>query len=779
MTTEIEKEENFVHLTIDNMPVKVPKGTTVYTASKQLGIEIPIFCYQDRMPPFGACRVCLVEVEKFGKLQTSCSLEATEGMVVHTQSQKSVNERKNILEFLLINHPLDCPICDKGGECPLQDQALKFGPGESRFFEEKRHFKKALPLGPVLMLDRERCIVCARCTRFGDLISGDHALEFIERGYKTEVGTPDGKPVESKFIGNTINICPVGALTSQVYRFRARPWDNHTTKSTCSLCPVGCSTTIDERDGDIMRIRPSENKTLNDIWLCDKGFFGFEYIDNKERLTKPLIRRDGVLEEATIEEALTLIASKMQAAKGKGQIGAIGGNPLTIEENYLFQKLIREGCGVNHVDHRVGSCLFSLYEEGLPPGMNITVGDCEELSLAVFFGVDITEEFPLIWLRVKQALNTHKKVIFIGHYAPEISLQLTQTLIHSPGKELETLRQQLPHLMSLVAREKKCAFFVGRQYLNTPDRKNILSDLYACLENNPLLSLNVLEGEGNSMGARFAGMRPDILPLNRSLENTGLNALEIIEKSATEGWDFLYVAGANPALKYPKDLFEKARKNLSFLVVQDLFLTETAKLADVVLPTLSSLEKSGHFMTIDGRIQKINKVKTAYEYLLSDEEIFVKLCKSLSVDFTIEAALLSALEKGQIPFDQKAPLKTKKQAEIKEKESTDLSLVATFSKTLFDRGVRMQHSPHLKEIVKAPRIRIHPLEALKQHLKEGDTVSIVAKNKISGIVAIDPKVSIGTLVLPLGFPEFLVHELSPQLLNGLKIEIKKEAAYVI
>ena len=232
MTTEIEKEENFVHLTIDNMPVKVPKGTTVYTASKQLGIEIPIFCYQDRMPPFGACRVCLVEVEKFGKLQTSCSLEATEGMVVHTQSQKSVNERKNILEFLLINHPLDCPICDKGGECPLQDQALKFGPGESRFFEEKRHFTKALPLGPVLMLDRERCIVCARCTRFGDLISGDHALEFIERGYKTEVGTPDGKPVESKFIGNTINICPVGALTSQVYRFRARPWDNHTTKST-------------------------------------------------------------------------------------------------------------------------------------------------------------------------------------------------------------------------------------------------------------------------------------------------------------------------------------------------------------------------------------------------------------------------------------------------------------------------------------------------------------------------------------------------------------------
>ena len=237
-----------INLTIDGKAVSVPKGTTVYTAAQQLKIDIPVFCYLDRMPPFGACRMCLVEVEKAPKLQTSCTLEATEGMVVKTQSTIAKEGREGILELLLINHPLDCPICDKGGECPLQDHTLECGPGKSRFYEDKRHFKKQLPLSPVLMLDRERCIVCARCTRFGEIVAGDHALEFNDRGFKTEVGTPNGKDAESKFIGNTIKICPVGALTSRVYRFQARPWDNKPTPSTCTLCPVGCSMTFDSRD---------------------------------------------------------------------------------------------------------------------------------------------------------------------------------------------------------------------------------------------------------------------------------------------------------------------------------------------------------------------------------------------------------------------------------------------------------------------------------------------------------------------------------------------------
>ena len=423
-----------VNLTIDGVAITVPKGTTVYHAAKQLNIDIPVFCYQDRMPPFGACRMCLVEVEKMPKPQTSCTLEATEGMVVKTMSTMAVKAREEILEFLLINHPLDCPICDRGGECPLQEHAYNHGPGLSRFFEEKRRFKKPLPLGPVLMLDRERCIICARCTRFGDIVAGDHALEFIDRGFRTEVRTPGDKPLESKFIGNTIMICPVGALTSDVYRFRARPWDNDHTNSTCTLCPVGCSMIFDSRDGEVMRTRSQENKDVNDIWLCDKGWFGYEFSSSPERLDKPLIRRYGKLEIASWDEATSLIAEKIKEAKPNGKIGAWGGNPLTVEENYLFQKLIREGAGANNIDHRVGSSILNVKEEGLPPGMEISIGDCEELSYAILLGWDITEEFPVIWLRLNQAINRGASITFIGHYAPEVAPHFKQTILHPPGQ---------------------------------------------------------------------------------------------------------------------------------------------------------------------------------------------------------------------------------------------------------------------------------------------------------------------------------------------------------
>ncbi|MDP1879411.1 MAG: NADH-quinone oxidoreductase subunit NuoG, partial [Parachlamydiaceae bacterium] len=407
-----DQNATMINFVIDGANHSVHKGTTVYQAAKQLGIEIPIFCYQDRMPPFGACRMCLVEVEKMNKLQTSCTLEVTEGMVVKTQSKIAEEGRKEMIEFLLINHPLDCPICDRAGECPLQDNTIKYGPGLSRFFEQKRQFKKPLPLSSVLMLDRERCITCARCTRFSDLISGDNALEFIERGYRTEVGTPHGKPAESKFIGNTIMICPVGALTSNVYRFRARPWDNDSTNTTCTLCPVGCSMIVDSRDGEIMRTRSKENPSVNDIWMCDKGWFGYEFSHHENRLQHPMIRRQGKLEEASWDEALTLIASKIIEARPSKKLAGWGGNPLTTEENFLFQQLVRDGFGVNHVDHRIGMPIKSLDEEGLPAGMEIEIKECEELDIAILLGLDLTEEFPVIWLRLSQALNKGAKIIF-------------------------------------------------------------------------------------------------------------------------------------------------------------------------------------------------------------------------------------------------------------------------------------------------------------------------------------------------------------------------------
>lgn len=763
-----------INFTIDGRPVSVAKGTTVYQATKQIGIDIPIFCYQDRMPPFGACRVCLVEVEKSPKLQTSCTLEATEGMVVKTSSDKAVKERENILEFLLINHPLDCPICDKGGECPLQDQVLKFGPGISRFYEEKRHFKKPIPLGPVLMLDRERCIICARCTRFSDEVSGDHALEFIDRGFRTEVGTPGGGPVDSKFIGNTISICPVGALTSQVYRFRARPWDNQHIPSTCTLCPVGCSMTLDERDGDIMRTRALEDKNVNDIWMCDKGWFGYEFVDSGERLNSPLIRKDGQLVPATFDEAINYIASKMQNAKSSGLIAGLGGNQLTVEENFLFQKLIRDYSGSNHVDHRVGMPIFSIDEEGIPAGMSKNISECESLDFAVLFGLDITEEFPVIWLRLKKAINHGAKVIFLGNFAPEVSKHFDQTILHAPGKEMETLRQHLPHLLNLLSVAKKGAFFVGSQYLNVQNRAQILSELENSLHNVSNASLNILEGSGNSFGARFAGMRPDVLPFGKQVDKTGYDAIQILEIAAKSGWEFLLVAGANPAVKLPK-LWKAARPNLKCLVVQDIFLNETAMQADVVLPTLSYVEKSGSFINIEGRIRKLKPGKVIPAETYSDGDIFLKIAHKLGLPLSLSPEFIESLTLELIPPFKQKPKNANAKNIAPSQEPKDGSLSASFAKVLFDQGVRMKHNAHLSKLSKQAFVRIHPLEAVKRGIKEGESLKLkVNENQILAKVKIDLAVSVGTIVLPLGFSDVPVHELGNRLFNGLIVEVKQE-----
>lgn len=741
-----------IEFTLNGKTVQVQKGTTVYQAAKQLGIEIPIFCYHDRMPPFGACRVCLVHVEKMGKLQTSCTLEATEGMVVNTQNQLAIDGRKEILELLLINHPLDCPICDRGGECPLQDNVLKYGPGLSRFFEEKRKLKKAYPLGPVLKVDQERCIVCARCTRFGDELAGDQALTFAERGYRTVIETKDGKPVESKFIGNTIMICPVGALTSDVYRFRARPWDNDTTKTSCTLCPVGCSMKLDSRDGEIMRTRSVENPAVNDIWLCDKGWFGYEFTYHPERLKKPLLRKNGRLEEVSWEEAISLIASKVKEAKSTQKLAGIGGNPLTTEENYLFQKLVREGYGVNHVDHRVGMPIFSIEDEGMAPGMQMEIGDLEQASTVVLLGLDITEEFPILWLRLRQAINKGAHTIFIGHYAPEVARYFKHVITHPPGKELEMLESYLPD------KNARVTFLLGNQYLASKNRISILSKLLEFKNSN----LNLLEGRGNSMGARMAGMRPDVGPLGEKIESPGLDCLQLFHKITQEGWDLLHIAGSDPAIKVPS--WSEIRKKLKFLIVQDLFLTKTAEDADVVLPTLAYPEKKGTFINIEGRPQHIRPGKNLPREVYSDGEIFLRVAQKLGISLIFEKNFKEALEQNFVRNALPKALSANV-ASVSEEP-----LLATFSHLLFDEGVRMEHNEHLRQLIKSPFIRIHPSEGAKRNIHDGDLVKI---NDIQAKVAWDDRVSLRTVVIPVGFKELPVYELSQDLINGLPINLER------
>lgn len=762
-----------VRLTIDGKEICVPKGTTVYQASKKMGIDIPIFCYHEKMPPFGACRMCLVDVDKMPKLQTSCTLEAAEGMVVRTQSAKAVDGREGILEFLLINHPLDCPICDRAGECPLQDQTVKHGQGESRFCEDKRKFEKRLPLGPVLMLDRERCISCARCTRFGDIVAGDNALTFIERGHKTEVGTIDGKAADSKFIGNTIMICPVGALTSQVYRFKARPWDNHATASTCTLCPVGCNMSIDSRDGQITRVRSCESK-VNDIWMCDKGWFGYEFVSHENRLQHPLIRRNGKLQEASWQEALSYIAQKIQNAKVGGRLAALGGNNLTVEENYLFQKFAREILETPHLDHRIGMPKIKADSEVLACGMNSSFEECSDLAGIFILGCDVSEEFPVLWLRLKASINKGALSVFSGHFAPEFASRLGSVCIHPPEGEAEALAHCFGDIQSLYLQGKKTAVFVGSQYLNSPHRKAILKELARWQHEMPSLSLNILEAKGNSMGARFAGMHPEYAPAGSLAISKGLDAQEIFNQAAVSGWDYLHVAGADPVAHLPKLVWKQIRAKLGCLVVQDLFLSQTAQEADVVLPVLSFLEKEGHFINIESRVQKLQPGKEIPEGIYSDAQIFKEISAQLGEVLEEDLGFLKQLSLEKV---SRGPSRVSKSIQRFEHAANiqEGVLHASFAGSLFDQGNRMKHNAHLLQLVKEPKARINPKEAEIRGLREGDRVRLkVGSNSLCTKLSLDKKVAKHTVVIPVGFDQIPVYELDSNLQNGLSVVVERD-----
>lgn len=748
--------EKIITCTIDGKQISVPTGTTVYQACKQLGIDIPIFCYQDRMPPFGACRVCLVQVENMPKLQSSCTLTATDGMVIHTQSDSAAKGRKEILEFLLINHPLDCPICDRAGECPLQDQVYSDGPGKSRFYEEKRRFKKHLSLGPLLVLDRERCISCARCTRFSDDLSGDHALEFKERGYKTEIGTPDGGPVKSKFIGNTIMICPVGALTSDVYRFRARPWDNQVTQSTCTLCPVGCSLYLDQRDGEIVRTRALENRAINDIWLCDKGWFGYEFTESPERLHAPLIKENGAFREASWDEALCLAAEKLKQASALKQLAGLGGNNLTIEENFFFHALL----GDPGKRAFINSHSFNT-PKNAKPGMRISFEECENLDCILLFGIDVTEEFPLLWLRLRQAINKGAKVFFLGHYAPEIAPYFTEVILHPPGEEVSHIKQFAEKHESLLAQSKKAALFIGKQYLSHIQSEAIFDASLRVKESFPAISLNVMQAEGNSLGASFAAHY--FSPASQK-EESEPSVLETIEKAP---WELLYIAGYNVAKKYSSKSWKKVSENTQFLIVQDLFLTETAKEADLVLPVLSHLEKEGSFLTISGQIQTIRPGRKVPDHLLSDSEIFRKLARKMGKDVSLSKELKELLKQKSVSFgsEQNGADKAIKQPPIK-------GLKASFQPLLFDDGVRMTKNSHLSQVDRPAAFSIHPKEAEKLGIQNRANIQIkINGTTIEAPLKLSESVAEETIVIPVGLDAVPTYEIGAPLENGLSVEI--------
>lgn len=682
-------EQELVTIEINGIELQVPKGEMIIESAKRIGVDIPFFCYHPRLGKEQAanCRMCLVEagtkqpdgsVRMMPKQQTSCTLPASQGLVVFTDTVAIQKARRGILEFLLINHPLDCPVCDRGGECPLQNNTLFYGPAVSRFIEEKRHLPKAFPISDYVVLDRERCIHCARCTRFSQEISGDAQLEFLKRGADTMISTFRNTEFTSRFSGNTIELCPVGALTSRVYRFRARPWDMKSQKSICTRCSNGCNIWLDYRPNRLVRVLGRENEAVNEEWTCDKGKFGHEYISSDRRLLSPLIRRDGKFVTASWVEAYQLIASRIRQAvaeHGAKSVGAIGGAHLSNEEAYLLQKLLRVVIGTNNVDHRLernqvagGSTLLTRL--GVPFTQN-AIADIEKAKTIFIFGSDLVDEQPIVFLRARKAWFRFGAKVIIAH--PEVTetelrfaepvvlryregtekalvkglvylvLQSGQAVTNAvPSAQLHALQASLgEYTPSRVAQETGVAEEVLQETARLHGEGTVIlcagrvrnhpehAELVEALVNLALLTgsgLNILLPEVNSHGAADMGVLPDLLPgyarvsdpalrqrMGKLWETSlpadpGLTTQGMLESAVEGNLQVLYIVGEDIAQKYhDPDLAQRALENAGFVVVQDLFLTETVQYADVVLPAASVAEKDGTYTNTERRVQRFWK----------------------------------------------------------------------------------------------------------------------------------------------------------------------------
>src|SRR5258708_2188792 len=400
-------EEKIIQLTIDGRECRVPEGALLVDAAKESDVEIPYFCFERKLgQPVGACRMCLVEIEGIPKLQTSCSTAVKDGMVVHTQTQRVRGAQNAIVEFLLVNHPLDCPVCDKGGECPLQDITFGWGAGRSRFIEPKRHFVKPLALSPLIAIDRERCILCYRCVRFSQEVSEDYQLVLVERGAHSYVSTFDGHPYVAPFSGNIVELCPVGALTSRPYRFRARPWDVEDAGSICTLCPAKCKVTVTVRDERALRILARDHSDVDDGWLCDKGRFAYQSFNVDERITEPLLRDGGELRPVSWERALGEAAAGL--ARAGAATGALAGGQTTNEEGYLLGRTMREALGSPHLDSRRGGSLALELQRALgAPALQASTSDLEFAHAVLVLDAEPVNDAPILDLRLRKGMRRH------------------------------------------------------------------------------------------------------------------------------------------------------------------------------------------------------------------------------------------------------------------------------------------------------------------------------------------------------------------------------------
>ncbi|MEU5793871.1 NADH-quinone oxidoreductase subunit G [Streptomyces sp. NPDC047813] len=637
---------DLVTLTIDGIEISVPKGTLVIRAAEQLGIEIPRFCDHPLLDPAGACRQCIVEVEGQRKPMASCTITCTDGMVVRTQLTSPVAEKAQhgVMELLLINHPLDCPVCDKGGECPLQNQAMSHGNAESRFEGRKRTYEKPVPISTQVLLDRERCVLCARCTRFSNQIAGDPMIELIERGALQQVGTGEGDPFESYFSGNTIQICPVGALTSAAYRFRSRPFDLVSSPSVCEHCAGGCATRTDHRRGKVMRRLAADDPEVNEEWICDKGRFGFRYAQLKDRLDTPLVRSaDGTLVPASWPEALEAAARGLTAARSRAAV--LTGGRLTVEDAYAYSKFARVALATNDIDfraraHSVEEAGFlaarvagrgrDLWAPGTESGggTGVTYSSLEKAPAVLLVGLEAEEEAPGVFLRLRKAWRQHKQLVFsLATHATRGLQKAGGTLLPAaPGTETEWLDAlasgvglEAPGTRAAEALRGEGAVIVVGERLASVAGGFTAAVRAATATGARLVWIPRRAGE---RGALEAGALPELLPGGRPATDPrardevagvwGLSELppgygrdteRIVEAAADGALAALVVAGVEVADLPDPARAREALDQVGFLVSLELRPSEVTERADVVLPVAAVAEKAGTFLDWEGRVR--------------------------------------------------------------------------------------------------------------------------------------------------------------------------------
>jgi len=606
-----------VSVTVDGRVVEARKGELIIEAAERAGIFIPRFCYHPRMKSVGMCRMCLVEVSgpRGASLQPACFVEVADGQEVFTESDAARKAQEGVLEFLLLNHPLDCPVCDKGGECPLQDQAVSHGPGESRFVEEKRHWAKPIEIGPLVLLDRERCIQCARCTRFAEEVAGEPFIDFAERGDRIEVAIFPGEPFRSYFGGNTVQICPVGALTATPYRFKSRPWDLEQVETTCTTCSVGCRMVAQSSAGALVRYLGVDSEPVNQSWLCDRGRFGFEAVEAPERLNKPLVQSETRLVESTWNQALTAVADRiLQTLDGSGPaaVGVIGGSRLANEDAYAWVRLVKGVIGTDNFDAQLGDGLPAELVASLP---RATIEETVAAGTVIVLAGDLREELPVLHLRLRQAAaNDGLRIIDCAPVATGLE-QVATWLPYRPGEAAELAR-------TLVATESgdRVVIVLGRPSLAEPPAEIAAAAAVFAAAWPSARFLSALR-RANVHGAIDLGCAPGMLPGRVTLEEAGaffgehwgsvpgargLDTAGMLAAAASGEIKMLVLLGADPLSDFPdRDLAVRALERVDFLVTVDTAPNPSSRLADVVLPAAGYAERGGSTTNLEGRVTRL------------------------------------------------------------------------------------------------------------------------------------------------------------------------------